>query len=243
VRWPTSRRPSARRQTTSSRSPMDVEYGSPQLGEPAGIPRPRRTGDPAACRTPQRARQGHPRGPDLRLGQPSRLVRGGGTVACLRGRARGQSLRGLAGKHRIRGCAALRPGPITDPAAGRPCKPRSTTWTSNCRPSAPPPHPTSSRRPASGSTPPGNCSSPPAAAPTGCVRRRACADSPMWSCRRFGARHRDSIAGPARPSDSRNKSCAAGSRKMNRAMFGVAAMSKCPAPDHARPDSVATPGH
>jgi transposase len=28
-----------------------------------------------------------------------------------------QSLRGLAGKHRIRGCAALRPGPITDPAA------------------------------------------------------------------------------------------------------------------------------
>jgi transposase len=26
-------------------------------------------------------------------------------------------LRGLTGKHRIRGCAALRPGPITDPAA------------------------------------------------------------------------------------------------------------------------------
>lgn len=25
-----------------------------------------------------------------------------------------QSLRGLAGKHRIRGCAALRPGPIAD---------------------------------------------------------------------------------------------------------------------------------
>jgi transposase len=28
-----------------------------------------------------------------------------------------QSLRGLTGKHRIRGCAALRPGPITDPVA------------------------------------------------------------------------------------------------------------------------------
>jgi transposase len=28
-----------------------------------------------------------------------------------------QSLRGLTGNHRIRGCAALRPGPITDPAA------------------------------------------------------------------------------------------------------------------------------
>ncbi len=28
-----------------------------------------------------------------------------------------QSLRRLAGKHRIRGCAALRPGPVTDPAA------------------------------------------------------------------------------------------------------------------------------
>jgi transposase len=26
-----------------------------------------------------------------------------------------QSLRGLTGKHRIRGCAALRPGPVTDP--------------------------------------------------------------------------------------------------------------------------------
>lgn len=28
-----------------------------------------------------------------------------------------QSLRGLTGKHRIRGCAVLRPGPVTDPAA------------------------------------------------------------------------------------------------------------------------------
>jgi transposase len=28
-----------------------------------------------------------------------------------------QSLRGLTGKHRVRGCAALRPGPVTDPAA------------------------------------------------------------------------------------------------------------------------------
>ena len=53
-----------------------------------------------------------------------------------------QPLRGLTGRHRIRGCAALRPGPITDPvaahnwrcaappAAGWPCKPRSTTSTS-----------------------------------------------------------------------------------------------------------------
>ena len=28
-----------------------------------------------------------------------------------------QSLRGLTGRHRVRGCAALRPGPVTDPAA------------------------------------------------------------------------------------------------------------------------------
>jgi transposase len=54
-------------------------------------------------------------------------------------------LRKLNPRQRIRACAALRPGPLTDPAsatkavlrslarAGRPCGPRSTIWTASSR--------------------------------------------------------------------------------------------------------------
>jgi transposase len=95
-----------------------------------------------------------------------------------------QSLRRLTGRHRIRGCAALRPGPITDPAAATKLALRSAsrrwlalqaeiddldTELSILVTTA---APDLVALPGVGVEPPGNCSSPPATTLTAALRGR-----------------------------------------------------------------------
>jgi hypothetical protein len=127
-------------------------------------------------------------------------------------------LLGLKTKTLVKLCAAMRPGPLTSttaatkttlrtlPGAGSNSRPNSTNSTPSSRRWSPRPLPPWSPCPASGSTPPASCWSPPATTPSGCAPRlpsRTCAAPPRSRRPQAAATATDSTAaataGPTTP--------------------------------------------